>query len=570
VREVARRDKEARFTALLHHVSLHRLGLAFDELNRRAAPGVDGVSWAEYEQDLGGSLRDLHERVQRGSYRASQSRRVYIPKADGRQRPLGIATLEDKVVQRAVVEVLNAVYEADFRGFSCGFRLGRGPHQVLDALTAGIMGKRVNWVLDADIRDFSGSLDRGWLEKFLRHRIADERVLRLIGKWLAAGVIEDGKCAHGDVIIVRWADDFIVGFEHRQDAERFLEELHGRFAKFGLELHPDKTRLIEFGRHAAATGRRVATGDRRRLISRLHAPVREVEERAVLGAADHDLETGAGQACRGESRDQAPRASAHPGARPLAGQRAARAHGVLRRARQRTRGQGPPRPGDPAVAQGAAAPQPEGPGADLGADGPDPETVAAARPHHASIPGGTLRCHSPKVGAQCGNPARWDLCGGPPARAVPTATPNGAIRAHERRATALRASFRLPPRPSPWPWSSSGMSESSHPAQSRRDPASAARFPNSLLTLEHASDDELRAAGDFAPRNPPGCARRATRPCQPRRATGQWCRRRKPHRPAGSGQCGSGIPRRPSGQPLRGALEPTENTPCPPVSTTTA
>jgi RNA-directed DNA polymerase len=298
VREVARRDKEARFTALLHHVSLHRLGLAFDELNRRAAPGVDGVSWAEYEQDLGGSLRDLHERVQQGSYRASPSRRVYIPKADGRQRPLGIATLEDKVVQRAVVEVLNAVYEADFRGFSYGFRPGRGPHQALDALTAGIMGKRVNWVLDADIRDFFGSLDRGWLEKFLRHRIADERVLRLIGKWLAAGVIEDGKWtetktgspqgasvspllanvylhyvfdlwadwwrkrrAHGDVIIVRWADDFIVGFEQRQDAERFLEELHGRFAKFGLELHPDKTRLIEFGRHAARN--RAARGDRR-------------------------------------------------------------------------------------------------------------------------------------------------------------------------------------------------------------------------------------------------------------------------------------------------------------------
>jgi RNA-directed DNA polymerase len=296
VRQVARKDKEARFTALLHHVSLHRLGLAFDEVNPKAAPGVDGVSWAEYEQDLGANLRDLHERVQQGRYRASPSRRAYIPKADGRQRPLGIATLEDKIVQRAVVEVLNAVYEADFLGFSYGFRPGRNPHQALDALAAGIYRKKVNWVLDADIRDFFGQLDRAWLRKFLGHRIADKRVLRLVDKWLAAGVIEDGtwtECdrgspqgasvspllanvylhhvfdlwadwwrkrhARGDVIIVRWADDFIVGFEYQQDAERFLEELRGRFAKFGLELHPDKTRLIEFGRLAARN--RAARGE---------------------------------------------------------------------------------------------------------------------------------------------------------------------------------------------------------------------------------------------------------------------------------------------------------------------
>jgi len=154
VRGVARRDKDARFTALLHHVSLHRLGLAFDEVNPKAAPGVDGVSRAEYQQDLGANLRGLHERVQSGRYRASPSRRTYIPKADGRQRPLGTATLEDKVVQRAVAGVLNAVYEADFRGFSYGFRPGRGPHQALDALATGIMSKKVNWVLDADIRDF--------------------------------------------------------------------------------------------------------------------------------------------------------------------------------------------------------------------------------------------------------------------------------------------------------------------------------------------------------------------------------------------------------------------------------
>ena len=197
VREVAQRDKDARFTALLHHVSLERLVMAYRDLSPKASPGVDGVTWAAYGQDLIANLRDLHERVQQGRYRASPSRRVYIPKADGRQRPLGIATLEDKIVQRAVVEVLNAVYEVDFRGFSYGFRPGRGPHQALDALAVGIERKKVNWVLDADIRDFFGQLDRDWLEKFLRHRIADERVLRLIGRWLAAGVVEEGVWSEG-------------------------------------------------------------------------------------------------------------------------------------------------------------------------------------------------------------------------------------------------------------------------------------------------------------------------------------------------------------------------------------
>jgi len=296
VRQVAVRDKEARFTALLHHVDLDRLRAAYRVINPRAAPGVDQVTWAAYGQDLEANLQDLHQRVQQGRYRASPSRRVYIPKADGRQRPLGIATLEDKIVQRAVAGVLNAIYEVDFLGFSYGFRPGRGPHRALDALAAGIMRKKVNWVLDADIRDFFGQLDRVWLQKFLGHRIADKRVLRLIGKWLAAGVIEDGtwsetvagspqgapaspllanvylhyvldlwadwwrsRFARGDVIIVRWADDFIAGFEHRDDAERFLEELRGRFAKFGLELHPGKTRLIEFGRHAARN--RAARGE---------------------------------------------------------------------------------------------------------------------------------------------------------------------------------------------------------------------------------------------------------------------------------------------------------------------
>ncbi|HSS47638.1 MAG TPA: group II intron reverse transcriptase/maturase [Thermoanaerobaculia bacterium] len=288
VRQVAKRDKEVKFTALLHHVDVEALRAAFGRLRRQAAPGEDGVRWKDYERDLEENLQDLHDRIHRGAYRPRPSRRVFIPKADGRQRPLGIATTEDKIVQSAVVEVLNAIYEADFLGFSYGFRPGCKPHDALDALTTGILRKKVNWVLDADIRDFFTSLDHGWLEKFVEHRIGDKRVLRLIQKWLKAGVVEDGIWAeseegtpqgatvspllanvylhyvfdqwverwrrqqsHGDMIVVRYADDFVVGFEHREDAERFQAELSERLAKFGLELKAEKTRLIEFGRFAA-------------------------------------------------------------------------------------------------------------------------------------------------------------------------------------------------------------------------------------------------------------------------------------------------------------------------------
>ena len=296
VREVARRDKDAKFTALLHHVDLGRLWAAYVAIRPKAAPGVDGVTWAAYGKDLRANLEGLLARVHSGAYRASPSRRVFIPKPDGRQRPLGIATLEDKIVQRAVVEVLNAIYEEDFLGFSYGFRPGRSPHDALDALAVGIEQKKVNFVLDADVSNFFTKLDHAWLEKFLEHRIADRRVLRLIKRWLAAGVIEDGawtasdegapqgasaspllanvylhyvldrwvrqwrrRHAHGDVIIVRFADDFVVGFEHKSDAEQFLSDLRERFAKFNLELHPDKTRLIEFGRNAARA--RAARGE---------------------------------------------------------------------------------------------------------------------------------------------------------------------------------------------------------------------------------------------------------------------------------------------------------------------
>ena len=199
VREVARRDKQARFTALLHHVTFGRLWRAYQAIRPKAAAGVDGVTWAAYGWDLEANLRDLHARVHSGAYRASPSRRVYIPKADGRLRPLGIATLEDKILQRAVVEVLNAVYEEDFLGFSYGFRPGRSPHDALDALVVGITRKKVNWVLDADIRDFFTSLDHDWLERFVEHRIADRRVLRLIRKWVKAGVIEEGSWSATEV-----------------------------------------------------------------------------------------------------------------------------------------------------------------------------------------------------------------------------------------------------------------------------------------------------------------------------------------------------------------------------------
>ena len=288
VRLAARKDKDVRFTALLHHVSVDRLRDAYRAIRPDAAAGVDEVTWGDYGLDLEANLLDLHARVQQGSYRAKPSRRVYIPKADGRLRPLGIASLEDKIVQRAVVEVLNAVFEQDFLGLSYGFRPGRSQHDALDALAVGITRKRVCYVLDADIRDFFTTLDQGWLMKFIEHRIADKRVLRLIQKWLAAGVIEEGvwsetdtgtaqgasvspllsniflhyvfdlwadqwrrRHARGNVIFVRYADDYVAGFERREDAERFLVELRDRLAGFGLELHPDKTRLIEFGRFAA-------------------------------------------------------------------------------------------------------------------------------------------------------------------------------------------------------------------------------------------------------------------------------------------------------------------------------
>ncbi len=298
VRQAAKKDKKLRFTALLHHIyNLETLRMAYFSLKKEAAPGVDGETWRHYGEELEKNLQHLSERLKRGAYRAKPVRRVYIPKADGRQRPLGVTALEDKVVQRAAVEVLNAIYETDFLGFSYGFRPGRSQHQALDALYTGLLTRKVNWVLDLDIKGFFDGISHEWLVKFIEHRIADRRVVRLIQKWLNAGVLEEGKHlrveegtpqggsaspllanvylhyvfdlwvhawrrkrAHGDVIAVRFADDMVFGFQVRSDAERFWAELKERMQKFHLELHPEKTRLLEFGRYAAESRKRRGLG----------------------------------------------------------------------------------------------------------------------------------------------------------------------------------------------------------------------------------------------------------------------------------------------------------------------
>jgi group II intron reverse transcriptase/maturase len=298
VRQAAGKDEKLRFTALLHHIyNLETLRTAYFSLKKEAAPGVDGETWRHYGEQLEVNLQDLSERLKRGAYRAKPVRRVFIPKADGRQRPLGVPALEDKIVQRAAVEVLNAIYETDFLGFSYGFRPGRSQHQALDALYTGLLTKKVNWVLDLDIKGFFDGLSHEWLVKFVEHRVADRRVVRLIQKWLRAGVLEDGKRirteegtpqggsaspllanvylhyvfdlwvqawrrkrAHGDLIVVRFADDIVVGFHSKADADQFRVELTERMKKFNLELHPEKTRLLEFGPFAINNRQRRGEG----------------------------------------------------------------------------------------------------------------------------------------------------------------------------------------------------------------------------------------------------------------------------------------------------------------------
>jgi RNA-directed DNA polymerase len=285
VRQAAKKDRKLRFTALLHHIyNLETLRMAYFSLKKEAAPGVDGETWRHYGEQLEINLQGLSERLKCGAYRAKPVRRVYIPKADGRQRPLGVTALEDKIAQRAAVEVLNAIYETDFLGFSYGFRPGRSQHQALDALYTGLVTRKVNWVLDLDIKGFFDGISHEWLVKFVEHRVADRRVVRLIQKWLNAGVLEEGKRirvemgtpqggsaspllanvylhyvfdlwvqawrrkrAHGDMIIVRYADDIVLGFQAKSEADQFRAELTERMRKFNLELHPEKTRLLEFG-----------------------------------------------------------------------------------------------------------------------------------------------------------------------------------------------------------------------------------------------------------------------------------------------------------------------------------
>ena len=355
IREAVTRNKQSKLTALLHHLNIDVLRASFFGLKKTAAAGVDEMTWTEYAEHLEANLAGLHARVHTGAYRALPSRRTYIPKADGRQRPLGIAAIEDKIIQTAVVAILTPIYEAEFLGFSYGFRPGRNQHQALDALAFGIGRRRINWVLDCDVQSFFDKVNRDWLIRFVEHRIGDRRIIRLIAKWLTAGVFEDGRlieteegtpqgavaspllaniylhhvydqwvqqwrqrCAAGDMIVVRYADDSIVGFEHRHEAEQFLADLKARLARFGLALHPSKTRLIEFGRSAIANHqargaakpetfdflgfthycatRRNGSGfvlGRKPMAKRMRTKLREIKEK--LMATRHDGIDGQGQ-----------------------------------------------------------------------------------------------------------------------------------------------------------------------------------------------------------------------------------------------------------------------------------
>ena len=431
----------------LHHVyAPEALRAAYLCLKREAAPGVDGETWRHYGEDLEDNLQDLSHRLKQGAYRAKPVRRVYIPKTDGRQRPLGVTALEDKIVQRAAVEVMNAIYETDFLGFSYGFRPGRSQHNALDALYTGLLTKNVNWVLDLDIRGFFDAISHEWLVKFIEHRIADRRVVRLIQKWLNAGVLEDGKRtrmeegtpqggsaspllaniylhyafdlwvqawrrkqAHGDVIVVRYADDIVVGFQSEADAKRFWAELAERFRKFRLELHPEKTRLLEFGRFAARNRKQRGEGKpetfdflgfthicgkkrsngyftvvRQTIRKRLQAKLNEVKDRV-----------------------QTAHARPHPGNRQVVAGGCGWTHPLLRSAHERRRAESVPLSDRPALAPGALAPQPEGPRS-LGTN------AALDRPLAASCAGTIILflCAAwaslPEVRAGCGKSARPD------------------------------------------------------------------------------------------------------------------------------------------------------------------
>jgi len=402
----------------MHHVTVEMLRASYFSLKRKAAPGVDGVTWAGYGQDLEVRLADLHDRVQSGRYRAQPSKRAWIPKPDGRQRPLGIASLEDKIVQQAVVEVLNAVYETDFLGFSYGFRPGRGPHNALDAVWVGITRRKVNWVLDLDIRSFFDSVRHSDLLKLLEVRIADRRMLRLIAKWLRAGVSEDGEWsktevgtpqgavaspllanvylhyvfdawvqrwrsrrAGGDVIVVRYADDVVMGFQHQAEAERFLTELTARMATFGLELHEGKTRLVEFGRFAMAN--RAARGEGK-------PETFEFLGFTLHGAAEDDWPAAATEGQGDSGGPDALSASAGPRVGSLAAVGSARVPELPCRSGQSSGHPSLPYYGKPRLAARDAASQPERTEADLGSDATSHRDMDPSSPNPTPLSQPTL------------------------------------------------------------------------------------------------------------------------------------------------------------------------------------
>jgi retron-type reverse transcriptase len=399
VRQAAAKDKKLRFTALLHHIyNLDTLRMAYFGLKKEAAPGVDGETWRHYGEQLEVNLQDLSDRLKRGAYRARPVRRVYIPKADGRQRPLGVTTLEDKIVQRAAVEVLNAIYETDFLGFSYGFRPGRSQHQALDALYTGLLTRKVNWVLDLDIKGFFDGLSHEWLVKFIEHRVADRRVVRLIQKWLNAGVLEDGKRiraeegtpqggsaspllanvylhyvfdlwvqawrrkrADGDVIVVRFADDIVVGFHSKTDADQFGTHRTNEEVPLGAASREDAAAGIRSAcdRPTAVAWRREA-GDVQ--LSRLYAYLREEEEQwTVYGVAANDTQEVADETERGESRTSATDARTHPRTGQVAARGCRWSHPLLRSAHESTGAGDFSVPSGLALASRAVVAQPERP-----------------------------------------------------------------------------------------------------------------------------------------------------------------------------------------------------------------
>jgi len=287
IRKTAKENRTLRFNNLLHHITPVLLKNAYDNLNKKAARGVDGETWQSYGQGLTGKLQSLHVKIHTGRYKPQPSKRIWLLKPDGRQRPIGIAVVEDKIVQQALVWVIQSIYEEDFLGFSYGFRPKRHQHKALDALFVALTEKRVNWVIDADIKGFFDNIDHSWMMKFLEHRISDKRILSLVEKMLKAGVSDEGKWsasemgsaqgsvlspllaniylfyaldlwinkwrkqeACGEIYIVRYADDFVICCEYQHEANRLLNKLNERLNQFNLTLHEEKTRLLEFGKHA--------------------------------------------------------------------------------------------------------------------------------------------------------------------------------------------------------------------------------------------------------------------------------------------------------------------------------